>query len=166
MAQASSSPLQSLYHEHHGWLLGWLRHKLGNNVDAADLAQDTFVNVLIDDSAAAIQAPRPFLATIARRLVAHRHRRQVLEQRYLQGLAALPFHLAPSPEEVLLAVRALEEIDAALAGLPAPVRHAFLLAQFEGLSYAEIAARLKVSASSVKQYLTRANCQCFFALSA
>ena len=40
------------------------------------------------------------------------------------------------------------------------------LAQLEGLSYAEIAARLNVSASSVKQYLTRANRQVFFALPA
>jgi len=50
--------------------------------------------------------------------------------------------------------------------LPAPVRTAFLLAQLEGLSYAEIAARLNVSASSVKQYLTRANRQVFFSLPA
>jgi len=166
MAYAPSSPLQALYHEHHGWLLGWLRHKLGNNFDAADLAQDTFVNVLVDDSAAAILAPRPFLATVARRLVAQRYRRRVLEDSYLAALAALPHGLAPSPEDVLLAVQALQEIDAALAGLPAPVRRAFLLAQLKGLSYAEIAARLGVSTSSVKQYLTRANCQCFFALSA
>ena len=46
------------------------------------------------------------------------------------------------------------------------MRTAFLLAQLEGLSYAEIAARLKVSSSSVKQYLTRANRQVLFSLPA
>jgi len=74
--------------------------------------------------------------------------------------------VAPAPEARLLALEALQEIDAALDGLPDPVRTAFLLAQLEGLSYAEIAARLNVSASSVKQYLTRANRQVFFSLPA
>jgi RNA polymerase sigma-70 factor (ECF subfamily) len=44
------------------------------------------------------------------------------------------------------------------------VRQAFLLAQLEGLTYEQIAGQLQVSTSSVKQYLTRANRQCLFAL--
>lgn len=34
------------YQDHHGWLCGWLRGKLGCAYSAADLAQDTFVRVL------------------------------------------------------------------------------------------------------------------------
>lgn len=163
---AQHQQLQSLYASHHGWLAGWLRHKLGNASDAADLAQDTFISVLTGGHAPQIREARPFLATIARRLVAHRYRRQQLEDAYLAALACLPAEAAPAPEERLLALEALQEIDAALAGLPAPVRTAFLLAQLEGLSYAEIAARLQVSGSSVKQYLTRANRHVFFSLPA
>jgi RNA polymerase sigma-70 factor (ECF subfamily) len=44
------NPLQrdvaALYTTHHGWLQGWLRKKVGNAFDAADLAQDTFVRLL------------------------------------------------------------------------------------------------------------------------
>jgi len=163
---AQQQDLHALYSSHHGWLQGWLRHKLGNAGEAADLAQDTFVSVLTNGTAPQIREARPFLATIARRLVAHHYRRQVLEDAYLQALACLPPEAAPAPEERLLALEALQEIDAALDGLPGPVRTAFLLAQLEGLSYAEIAARLNVSASSVKQYLTRANRQVFFSLPA
>ncbi|MCH1999596.1 RNA polymerase subunit sigma, partial [Achromobacter xylosoxidans] len=32
-----------IYREHHGWLSAWLRKKLGNSFDAADLAHDTFL---------------------------------------------------------------------------------------------------------------------------
>ena len=161
---AQQQELHALYSSHHGWLQGWLRHKLGHAGEAADLAQDTFVSVLTSGSAPQIREARPFLATIARRLLAHRYRRQVLEDAYLAALACLPPAVAPAPEERLLALEALQEIDAALDGLPRPVRTAFLLAQLEGLSYAQIAERLNVSASSVKQYLRRANRQVFFSL--
>ena len=43
-------------------------------------------------------------------------------------------------------------------------KQAFLLAHLEGLTYAEIAKELRVSTSSVKQYLSRANQQCFFSV--
>jgi RNA polymerase sigma factor (sigma-70 family) len=70
----------------------------------------------------------------------------------------------PSPETRLIVIQALQEIDQALDGLPPAVRQAFLLAQLEGLTYEQIATLLHISTSSVKQYLTRANRQCLFAL--
>ncbi|KCB24590.1 sigma-70 family RNA polymerase sigma factor [Bordetella hinzii] len=152
-----------LYAEHHGWLCHWLQRRLGDHGAAADLAQDTFLNVLAGQ-AADIREPRPFLATIARRLLVHRHRREQLETAYMQALAALPAEHAPPPEAHLAALQALRALDRALNGLPAKARDAFLLAHIELLSYADIAARLRVSASSVKQYLRRANRQCFYAL--
>ncbi|AHV91280.1 sigma-70 family RNA polymerase sigma factor [Bordetella holmesii] len=158
--------LHTLYSDHHSWLFRWLRKKLGNSFDAADVTQDTFVNVITAGSMGSIREPRAFLVTVARRLVAHRHRRQVLETSYLEILASLPQEIAPSPEAQLLALEALQELDRVLDGLPPKAKEAFLLVHLEELSYAEVANRLGVSASSVKQYLVRANRQCLFALSA
>jgi RNA polymerase sigma-70 factor (ECF subfamily) len=163
---AFQQQIEDLYTDHHGWLQGWLRRKLGDSFVAADLAQDTFISVITGGSADDIREPRPFLATIARRLMAHRHRRQLLEAGYLDMLAALPEELVPSPELQLLALEALQQVDRALDGLPPQIKEAFLLAHMEELSYADIAERLGVSTSSVKQYLTRANRQCLFALAA
>lgn len=164
---APQQRIQELYTGHHRWLQGWLRRKLGCADQAADMAQETFVSVMTAGGASAadqIREPRPFLATIAGRLVAHHHRRRLLETSYLELLAALPQELAPSPEARLQALQSLQQIDQVLDGLPARVKEAFLLAHLEGLSYADIATRLGVSASSVKQYLTRANRQCLFAI--
>lgn len=158
--------IEVLYSDHHGWLQGWLRRKLGDSFAAADLAQDTFVSVITTGTAADIREPRPFLTTIARRLMTHRHRRQLLEDSYLQALAAMPEESLPSPETQLLALEAVKQIDDALDGLASKVREAFLLAHLEELSYAQIAERLQVSASSVKQYLSLANRQCLFVLAA
>ncbi|WP_315122599.1 sigma-70 family RNA polymerase sigma factor [Comamonas antarctica] len=157
--------LSGLYVAHNTWLQGWLRRRIGDTFAAADLAQDTFLSLLDGKTAAAqIREPRPFLATIANRLLAHRHRRQLLETAYLQALACLPEELVPSPETRLIAVQSLQEIDRVLDGLPGKVREAFLLAHLAELSYAQIATRLGVSASSVKQYLARAHRECLFAL--
>ncbi|MDU7470697.1 MAG: sigma-70 family RNA polymerase sigma factor, partial [Serratia marcescens] len=78
----------------------------------------------------------------------------------------LPAIEAPSPEVRQQTLEMLEQLDQALDGLPAHVREAFLLAHLQGMRYCDIAERLRVSTSSVKQYLQRANLHCFFALAA
>ncbi|MGB3072585.1 MAG: sigma-70 family RNA polymerase sigma factor [Ottowia sp.] len=157
--------LAGLYVEHSTWLQGWLRRRIGDTFTAAEVTQDTFLSLLDRQTATGeIREPRPFLATIANRLLAHRHRRQLLENAYFEAIACLPEEGAPSPETQLIAVQSLREIDRVLDGLPPKVREAFLLAHLAELSYAEIAERLKVSASSVKQYLSRANRECLFAM--
>lgn len=75
-----------LYVEHNRWLQGWLRKRIGDTFTAADVAQDTFLSLLDRKTAAEeIREPRPFLATIASRLLTHRHRRQLLETADLRG---------------------------------------------------------------------------------
>ena len=63
-----------------------------------------------------------------------------------------------------MAVQSLQEIDRVLDGVPSKAREAFLLAHLFDMGYADIAARLRVSTSSVKQYLSRANRECLFAM--
>ncbi len=60
--------LTAMYREHHGWLHGWLRRKLGCSQHAADLAHDAFIRVLMLAEPQHIQEPRAFLATTAGRL--------------------------------------------------------------------------------------------------
>ena len=40
---SQSNIVEVLYQDHHSWLTGWLRRKLGCPQNAADLAQDTFI---------------------------------------------------------------------------------------------------------------------------
>jgi RNA polymerase sigma-70 factor (ECF subfamily) len=159
--RAPADPVHTLYVEHHGWLQGWLRRRLGNVFEASDIAHDTFVNVITSGMAGRIEQPRPFLATVARHLVIRQHRRRLLERAYLDTLALLPAELAPSPEERLIALESLQAVDQALDALAPRVREAFLLAHLEGLSYADIATRLGVSMTSVKRYLAQGYERCF-----
>lgn len=150
----------SLYGEHHSWLKSWLQRRLGCRDVAADLAHDTFLRVLSKGLSANIVQPRAFLSTIAHSLFVNLLRRRQLERSYLEALAQLPEKLAPSPEERWQLFEALQAIDSMLDGLPDKVRSAFLLSQLEGLTHAEIAQRLGVSKSSVRQYIAQALLRC------
>lgn len=157
--------IAELYSDHHGWLYGWLRRQLGCSFQAADIAQDAFVQVLGRPAALAqVREPRAYLTTIARRLVFDSWRRRDLEQAYLAELAALPEAFHPSPEERALVLETLLVIDRLLDGLSLRARRAFLLSQLDGLTYKEIAAELGVSASRVRQYMTQAMACCYRAL--
>lgn len=163
MAGATSpSPplLHTLYSDHHGWLVQWLNRRVHCVQEAADLAQDTFVR-LLKQCPAELQEPRAFLATVARSVLIDHCRRMSLERAYLDTLALLPEPVTPSPEERAIVLEALEQIDRMLDGLGARARSAFLLAQLDGLSYKEVAARLGVSLSSVEKYMATAFAHCY-----
>lgn len=153
-----------LYSDHHGWLVRWLRARLGCSHQAADMAQDTFVRLLLSERkgppAMRLQQPRPYLATVARRVMIDSFRRHGLEQAYLQALAEQPESYALSPEDKLLMLEALHAVDAMLDGLGRKVKQAFLLSQLQGQGYKEIAATLGVSVSSVTQYVAKASEHC------
>ncbi|SPS00000.1 sigma-70 family RNA polymerase sigma factor [Cupriavidus taiwanensis] len=155
--------VRTLYLDHHGWLHGWLRRRLGPAGPAADLAHDTFLRLLAREAPIAAREPRAFLATVARGLVANFHRRQALEAAYLQALAALPEAEVPDPETRALLLETLAELDRRLNTLPAPVRRAFLLFQLDGMPQAAIAGELRVSVATVQRYIVKALHQCCFA---
>ncbi|MFT7774217.1 sigma-70 family RNA polymerase sigma factor [Roseateles sp.] len=154
----------ALYSDHHGWLLGWLRKKIGCSHRAADLSHDTFLRLLAREEPVVLQEPRAFLTTVAQRVLANHWRREQIEKAYLEALAQAPQALAPSPEERAVLLETLIQIDRLLEGLPAQAKRAFLMAQLDGMGQAEIAAELGISVSTVKRHLVRAGAQCYFAL--
>ncbi len=134
--------MHALYSEHHGWLQNRLRGKLGCAADAADLAQDTFLRILLKRELREIGMPRAFPRTIARGLVIDHWRREELQRAYLESIAHLP--------EAQGAVARGAGTGAGTAGgnladarrARPKVRTAFLLAQCEDLSHRQIAERM------------------------
>jgi RNA polymerase sigma factor (sigma-70 family) len=160
IVMSDSQALHDLYLEHHGWLKGWLRSRLGNAGDAADLAQDTFMRVLVSRDVAAIREPRTYLGAIARALMIDQFRRQAVEQAYLAALSARPEPLGISPETRLLILETLTAIDSMLDGLGERTRSNYRALQREALGYAAVGERLGVSVTTVKKHLIRAMTHC------
>ncbi len=158
---SASEEFGSLYRDHHGWLERWLRGRLGDLMDAEDLAQDTFVRVIrAPRPESGLREPRKFLVTVAKGLTVDLFRRRSLERQYLEALAQLPEHHWPSEEERAVTLETLMELDAMLAGLGARVREAFFLSLLEGRSYQQIADQLGVSLRTVKHDMAKAMEHC------
>ncbi|KMM78230.1 sigma-70 family RNA polymerase sigma factor [Pseudomonas deceptionensis] len=161
LATPKEQTLHALYRDHRSWLENWLRRRMGNAWDAADLSQDTFVRVLASAQPLAdLREPRAYLLTVGKRLLSNFYTRRSLEQAYLEALAQLPEESVPSPEQRWLLLETLQALDELLDGLAPVVRRAFLWSQLEGLGYREIAERLNVSERTVKRYMAQAYEHC------
>lgn len=153
--------LARIYTEDRPWLLGRLYTRLRNVEDAEDVAGDTFVQLIQTPRLTSVREPRALIITIAKRLVWKLWRRRELEAAWLESLLDKGEQFAPSPQEQLVILQTLEQVDQMLDGLSAKARAAFLYSQLDGLTHKEIAAALGVSVSMVRQYIAQALQRCY-----
>ncbi|MCD6338887.1 MAG: RNA polymerase sigma factor [Verrucomicrobia bacterium] len=147
------------------------RRLLGNAADAEDVAQEAFLRAYrhfdrLRDSPAA----GGWLRTVARNLAINHLTRYRNRWRFFSEMG--PEDGVESPREAnrfeanlpapethsrdTARLDRLEILDRALDRLPPTQRAALALYHFEGLSYEEIAARLKVSLAKIKSDIYRA----------
>lgn len=161
LADSSQQQIHALYSAHHGWLREWLRRRLGNAWDAADIAHDAFLRVLARprefDSR---DGARAYLSTIANGLCIDLWRRRQIERAWLDALRAQPEATAVCAEDHAAAVEALCEIDRMLRRMPARAAKAFVMAMVYGMTDREVAAALGVSDRMVRKYVARAMLHC------
>jgi len=160
-SEGASQDFESLYGNHHGWLLAWVNWRLGNAADAADLAHDAFVRLLTRpckfDNA---RHARTYLRRMANGMCIDLWRRRDLEQAWLDALAAQPEPTVSSAEDQAMVLQALGEIDAMLRGLPPKTAHAFVMAVACEMTDQEVADVLGVSARMVRKYVAQAMLCC------
>lgn len=161
--QTSLPNIEAIYCDHHKWLQGWLRHRLGNAGDAADLAHDTFVRLIVcrtPQRFETVAQVRAYLRTTAKNLCVNLWRRQEIERAWLETLAALPEGHHPSAERQAIVLQALEEVSAMLASLSAKAASAFTLAVVCQMTDDEVGAELGVSGRMVRKYVAQAMLAC------
>lgn len=160
----TADTIEWLYLRHHDGLRDWIQRKLHNACHAADLAHDTFVRLLMRSQGplapGEMREPLAYLRAIANGLMIDHWRRQTLEQAYLEALAGRPEAVVPSVEERAIILETLEQIARLLEALKPSVRNAFLLAQLEGRTHAEIAQRMEVSVRTVERWMADALYHC------
>ncbi|HWK52921.1 MAG TPA: sigma-70 family RNA polymerase sigma factor [Hyphomicrobiales bacterium] len=152
-----------LYGEHHGWLHKWLWRRLGNATDAADLAHDVFLRLILKPAPRGFDsfgATRAYLRSMAQGLCINLWHRREIEQAWLDTLAARPEQFAPSPERQAMVLEALQEISAMLLDLPPKAARAFLLGEVCRMTDREVADELGVSSRMVRKYVAQVMLRC------
>ncbi|EGA70625.1 ECF subfamily RNA polymerase sigma-24 factor [Vibrio sinaloensis DSM 21326] len=163
-SQADMARIDHMYQEHHSWLSVFIKRRLGCPDATADLVQDTYLRLLTKGKLPEYKDSRKYLTHIAKGLVIDLYRRRRVETAYLELLEQEPLQVSGSPEEHVIVVEALVEIDSLLHKLPIKARQALLMRQLEGKSYKAIALELNVSVSSVEKYVAKALQGCMMAM--
>lgn len=147
--------LEAIARRFAGPLRSFFRKRMRDPQEAEDLVQEVFVRIAGRTGTEPMDSPEAYVFQTAANLLRDRARRQATRARGDQMLAEETddFIEEISPERVLLAKRRLAEFRKALAELPERTRAIFLLHRFEEFKYAEIAARLGISTSSVEKHM-------------
>ena len=166
MTSSRSEQIASLFNAHRSELQAFAFRRLRDREAAADVVQDAFVRyaAMIRESAAPDRVEQPlfFLWRILANLMTDRERqiaRRGLHYSLDEVAESIP-DSQPSAERTADAQQRLLQLRAALVDFPPNCRDALLMNRIDGLSHAEIAARLGVSASMVSKYIMQALRHC------
>ena len=174
LAAGHDAGLSDLMERHSERLFHYLIRLLQDETEAADLAQESFVRVY--QNRARFKADAKFstwLYTIATNLARDLFRRRARHPQVSLDAASestgsdfretLPEH-KPTPSETLQAAERAGAVRHAVANLPEELRTPLVLAEYEELSHAEIAAILECSPKAVEMRIYRARQQLRFEL--
>ena len=145
----------ALYDRYYLNIYRYALSQLRSAQDAEDAAQNTFLRAFAAMQKGVVpENEAAWLFKIAHNVCASSklawlRRRRVETPRDLELLPNQPEAIQPPRED-------LEGLDDALASMPPRLREAFLLREWQGLSYAEIAEKLDTSRSAVETLIFRA----------
>ena len=136
--------------------------RTGSEADADDLISELWIKVSLSQPGP-ISNPKSYLFRMANNLVMdrarERRRRERRESEWTADqLGAKPetaelADSAPTAEQNLLERDEAQRLRAAIARLPSGAQRVLRMHKFEGLSHAEVAARLGISKSAVEKHM-------------
>jgi RNA polymerase sigma factor (sigma-70 family) len=138
-------------------LMGFIRKRVGNEADAEDILQDVFYQLAINTQP--IEQLQAWLFRVTRNKITDRQRKKkdlLLEDTFGSGDAEgsfdwteLLFDSTDNPETDYLRQVFWEELQAALAELPAEQRDVFVMTELEGVPFKAIAEATGVSVNTL-----------------
>lgn len=148
-----------LFADHRDRLEAYLRTRLADRDDAAELAQEAYLRMLRVKRADLIRNPEAYLFRVARNLVHelyNRHRPYRVTGIDVDQLESGE----PSPYERAVLAKRRELVERAMQELSPKCRAALLLRWREDLTQAEIAERMNLSRQMVQKYLAKGIAHC------
>ena len=138
-----------LYH----FSLGYLKSK----TDAEEVVQEVFMKIWHNRSTLNPELSfNAYLFKIAYRHIAERFRKITQEKKYLHDIASETLVFSEEMDERTNYQSLLELVERLIQKLPERQKEVIILRRIEGLSVADIAARLDISPKTVEHHITEA----------
>lgn len=160
---------ETIFEQHHGALLAFIRKMSVTTEEAKDIAQDVFYRVLRQNEPEKLEhAPRAYLNQIAMNLMRDKIRKEHAAKREHAANQVSLTDLSENeivsnvrkPEVQVKWLECLELLKKALKELPPNQRRVFMLHRFNHLSCNEISQDLGVPLRTVERYLSQAIAYC------
>ena len=141
---------------HEPALRAYVKVRFPSLTDIDDLIQETFARILRTHEAGGVRSPKALLFTTARNAALDLlRRRQVVQFESLANMAELSvLEDRPGTAETLSREQELQLLEEAVQSLPARCQQILILKKIDGLSYAEIGAKLGIKANTISAQLT------------
>lgn len=147
-----------LFNTYHDTLMRYLRRRLGDLDDAADMAQEVFFRISRIPGIANVEYPRAYMFRTARNLLEnerrYRYRRHASDHVDFENLDLASE--VPAQDVVLQAKQELTVAIQAIRNLSPKCQAVFAMHRFKGMSYRQIADELGLSVSMVEKYIIQA----------
>lgn len=151
--------IETLYKRHHMELMTALQAIYGAGPpDPDDVIQQTFRKLLERGDLTQIRNPKAYIWRTARNIVREAKRSADVRSRHDFEVEEIFFDIKgdkSTPERIIIVKDQLTVINKALRNMPEKRRRAVILHRVEGLSYAEIGRRLRISRQNAAKHVTK-----------
>ena len=163
MPQTNEKFVKQLFQQYHQELHGYLVNRLrGHSLDAADIAQETYLRLLRMKNTDVIKNPHAYVYRVAGHVVRELGLKEQTQTNLVTELnqeSLLP-HFVESAETQADRLLRLQHLEQIIEELPPTYRAVLILRKRDGMSHQEIADKLDISKHTVKKYLCRAIARC------
>ncbi len=148
---------EALFREYHSPLCGFAYRYVRSSDVAEELVQEVFLDLWERcEEGQQLISPKAYLFTAVRNAAASYLRHQGVAERFEPETVELFMRPEPLPDAELRSRELSAALERAIARLPERCRLVFTLSREQGLTYAEIAKVLAISAKTVENQMGRA----------
>lgn len=156
-AWGSREAFEKLFREHYAVLCAYASRYLPDVTAAEEAVQEVMFRLWVNREKIAIESSsRSYLFRAVRNEALNQLKHRQVRQQHLGAVLQAGEIHGRSAEEEMMTTELAEKIRAAIDRLPPGRKQVFLLSRYEGLSNAEIAARLGISVKTIENQMTAA----------